>query len=183
VIPAGRLAAATETAIIVAVAAVEPAVARYRQALDHSAVWGVPAHVTVLYPFVPPAEITATTVADVRAAVSAVSAFDCSFPRLEWFGDDVLWLAPEPDGPFRDLTTAVWRRFPDRPPYGGAFPDVIPHLTIGTTRAASRLQLQRAATDLASALPIAARIDRAHLIAGTDAPGSWETIMDLPLGS
>ena len=44
----------TESAVIVAVPAAEPAVRAHRQQFDRAAAWGVPAHVTVLYPFVPP---------------------------------------------------------------------------------------------------------------------------------
>ncbi len=55
------------------------------------------------------------------SALQRMPAFDCAFGRREWFGEDVPWLAPEPDEPFRDLTAAVWRAFPEQPPYGGAF--------------------------------------------------------------
>src|SRR5262245_17605350 len=47
----------TEPALIVAVPEAERAVARFRAALDLAAGWGVPAHVTVLYPFLPPQRI------------------------------------------------------------------------------------------------------------------------------
>ena len=47
----------TEGAVIVAVPEAEDVVGPQRAALDRAASWGVPAHVTVLYPFVPPAKI------------------------------------------------------------------------------------------------------------------------------
>jgi hypothetical protein len=37
-----------------------------------------------------------------------------------------------PDEGFRALTRAVWSAFPDFPPYGGAFTEIVQHLTIGT---------------------------------------------------
>jgi hypothetical protein len=40
-----------ESALLVTVPAAEPAVARHRSRLDTSATVGVPAHITVLYPF------------------------------------------------------------------------------------------------------------------------------------
>ena len=43
-----------ESALLVAVPAAEPAVAAHRSRLDTSAAVGVPAHITVLYPFLPP---------------------------------------------------------------------------------------------------------------------------------
>ena len=45
---------ASESAVIVPVPEAEPAVGGLRAALDRAAVWGVPAHVTLLYPFVTP---------------------------------------------------------------------------------------------------------------------------------
>jgi RNA polymerase sigma factor (sigma-70 family) len=40
----------------------EPLVGDLRRALDHSAGWGIPAHVTILYPFVPPDDATSSEV-------------------------------------------------------------------------------------------------------------------------
>lgn len=88
---------ATETAIIVPVPAAEPVVGRHRKALDRAATWGVPAHVTVIVPFLPPAAITERVLDDVRDCL--VPAFDCAFARVEWFGEEVVWLAPEPVEP------------------------------------------------------------------------------------
>jgi hypothetical protein len=170
----------TETAVIVAVPEVEPAVAPYRGRLDHAATWGVPAHVTVLYPFLPPDRIDAATLGALREAVDGVPAFDVTFDAVRWFGKDVVWLAPEPADPFRALTRAVWARFPDHPPYRGEYEHLEPHLTIGHGKPAADL---RAAEDaVARHLPLTARVDRALLIQGTAEPGSWHTRAELPLG-
>jgi 2'-5' RNA ligase len=178
-----ELAAATETAVIVPVPAADGVVDRHRRALDHSAVWGVPAHVTVLYPFVRPDRLTAGTIDRVRSAVVEVPAFECTFSQVRWFGDDVVWLSPDRPDPFRALTDAVWRRFPEHPPYGGAHPDVVPHLTVGSTRRGDLAELRRAAEDVRAGLPVSAWIDQVWLIAGTDAPGSWRTVSVVPLPS
>ncbi|HEV8561156.1 MAG TPA: hypothetical protein VGR06_32930 [Actinophytocola sp.] len=69
-----------ESALIVAVPEAEPVVGRHRRDLDHSAQWGVPAHVTVLYPFASPARIDGDTIEAVRAVISA-EAFDCVLAR------------------------------------------------------------------------------------------------------
>ena len=75
-------------------------VSRHRIRLDPAAELGVPAHVTVLYPFAAPAAITAATLAGLAEAVASVSAFDCQFPVTAWFGqrDDVA-PAPRPEQP------------------------------------------------------------------------------------
>ena len=88
-------------------------------------------HVTVLYPFVPPEQSTAAVLGKAAAAVASVQNFDCQFTGTGWFGDQAVWLAPEPASPFVALTAAVHAAFPQCPPFGGAFAEVIPHLTIG----------------------------------------------------
>ncbi len=166
----------TETALIVPVPALEPLVGEYRRRLDHSAGWGVPPHVTVCYPFVPPEAVDA----EVLAALPHVPAFECTFRAIRWFSNDAVWFAPEPDEPFRALTAEVLRRFPDHLPYGGEFDDPIPHLTIGSTRAAKLSDLRAADRALARHLPVTVTIDRLLLIAGTDAPDSWQTVAEVP---
>jgi len=173
---------ATETAVIIPVAAAEPVVADHRRRLDPSAAWGVPAHITVLYPFVPPAEVDETVIGRLAAVFAAASPFDCSFAKCGWFGEDVLWLAPDREQELRDLTDRVVAQFPGYPPYGGEFDDVIPHLTVGESWRGTPDELRAVETDVERKLPITARIEHAQLIAGTNQPHSWHTVATLPLG-
>lgn len=169
-----------QTALIVPISEAEPAVGRFRASLDSSASWGVPAHVTVLYPFLPPERIDGAVLATVREIVAAVPRCDVSFTHVGWFGDTVVWLAVRPDHPFRDLTAAVWRRFPEAPPYAGAHTEVVPHLTIGHDGA--RTLLEDAAAAVSAVLPIHATIEVVRLIAGTPGRSPWRTVCDFPLG-
>ena len=120
-----------ESAVLMAIAEAEPVVGRLRLAHDSVAADGIPAHVTVLYPFVPRDRLTN----DVRQATtdvfSAIPAFDYRFDRVGRFGDTTVFLAPEPASAFARLTDAVHARWPEHPPYGGVFDVVIPHLTVG----------------------------------------------------
>lgn len=81
--------------------------------------------------------------------------------RVEWFGDSVVWLAPEPDAPFRALTAAVWNRFPEVFPYGGAHSDNVPHLTLGSGGPMERMR--QAAEDVREQLPIHTSVDAVHV--------------------
>lgn len=173
--------AATQTAVIVPVPAAETAVSEHRRRLDVAAAWGVPAHVTVLFPFVPPTEVDDEVIARLAAVFSAAGPFDCTFDRCGWFGDDVLWLAPDRDQEFRDLTEQVVEQFPLYVPYGGAHDDVVPHLTVGESRRGTVDDLEAAESDLCGKLPITARIDHALLMAGSDQADSWRTVATLPL--
>lgn len=174
------------SAVLVPVPAAEPVVGPHRARFDGAAVLGVPAHVTVLFPFLAPAAITDATVRRLAAAVASVPAFRCHFRRTAWFGAQVLWLTPDPDGPFRELTRAVTAVFPGYPPYGGAFTDVIPHLTIGDLEHEGRPgagigELRAAEAGVLPALPLAAVVSAAWLMAGTTLPGSWHRLAELPL--
>jgi hypothetical protein len=171
----------TESALIVAVPEAEPAVAALRAAYDPAASWGVPAHVTVLYPFLPPDRIDAGVHAALRETVAAVAAFDLVFERTRRFGDQVLWLAPEPDAPLRALTAAVWARFPQTPPYGGQFADVIPHLTV--TDGQPPEVMDAAADRVRPWLPIAARVGAVRLMVGCPEPDAWQTVAEFPLSA
>ncbi len=171
----------TQTAVIVPVAAAEPAVGDLRLRFDIAASWGVPAHVTVLYPFLEPDAVTPAVLNTLAAAVAPVPAFDCRFARSRWFGDEVLWLDPDPSEPFRRLTAAVWAAFPDHPPYGGLHADVVPHLTVAETSAADLPTVQGVEDQLRSRLPVVARIDHLLLIAGAEATDSWRVLATIPL--
>ena len=92
--------------------------------------FGVPAHVTVLFPFCARDAIDEPTRQVVGQVASSVPAFSARFVEpAAWPG--VVWLRPEPDDSFRALTAAAMERFPDYPPYEGEFADSVPHLTVG----------------------------------------------------
>lgn len=56
----------TQTAVVVTIPAADPVVSAHRRALDAAATLGVPAHVTVIFPFAVPAALTQDDHADSR---------------------------------------------------------------------------------------------------------------------
>jgi 2'-5' RNA ligase len=103
--------------LIVEVPEAEPVVARLRERLDASAPLGIPAHITVLFPFMPPSAIDPAVLAKLAHLFAAVSRFRFRLDHTDWFGDEVLWLAPRDPGPFRALIEAVHQAFPAFPPF------------------------------------------------------------------
>src|SRR5690349_14807212 len=170
----------TESAVVVLVPEAEAVVARHRAVLDHAAAIGVPAHVTVLYPFVPPERTDDAVIAALAGAVGSVHAFDVAFRRLCWFARSVLWLAPEPSEPFVALTAATRLAFPGYVPYGGVHGDVVPHLTIGQDRPTDALEA--AARAIEPSLPVMARVSTVVLMHGSPEPDSWRAAAELRLG-
>jgi 2'-5' RNA ligase len=122
-------AAAEATAFVVVVPEAEALVAGLRARFDPSAALGVPAHITVLHPFMPPAQVTPNVLAHAASALPGPAHFEFLLARVERF-PGVLYLAPEPAAPFIALTEALVRAFPQYPPFGGAHEHIVPHLTV-----------------------------------------------------
>jgi 2'-5' RNA ligase len=120
-----------DSALLVAVPEAEPVVGPFRMVHDAVAAYGIPAHVTVLYPFIPRDRLTDEVREAVSAIFSAIPAFEYRFGRVARFGDTTIYLAPDPADNFARLTDAVHARWPEHPPYGGVIDVVIPHLTVG----------------------------------------------------
>jgi hypothetical protein len=154
------------TALIVLVPEADAAVADIRLRHDPSAACGVPVHVTVLFPFLDASETDSEAL---RELFSAHAAFDFTLNRLERWDDGIVWLHPEPSQPFANLTAAVWRRWPECPPYAGTVDAVIPHLTISET-----------AIEVEVELPIVSDASHVTLIEKA-ADGTWQTREAFPL--
>jgi 2'-5' RNA ligase len=175
-----------ETALLVPVPAAEPVVGRHRARLHLAASDGVPAHITVLYPFLPTAQITASLLGSLGGLFAAVATFEFTLDRVDWFDEAVVWLGPHDPAPFTALTDLVFAAFPACPPYGGQHAEVIPHLTIG--HSGSRQDLRAAADSVRAGLPVRAAAAEVILMAGPRPgsadirPGQWRNIANFPLG-
>ena len=169
-----------QTALIAEIPAAEPVVGQHRARLDRSAALGVPAHVTILFPFAPPGRLGAAELIRLGELFAVVPAFDVRLDHTEWFGTSVLWLGPEDPAPFRELTARVFAAFPDYPPYEGRFEDAVPHLTIGEDSPVD--EMCRAEDQVAGLLPVLNRVSAVTLIAESSPGGRWKTRASFALG-
>ncbi len=119
-----------DSALIVEIPEAEPIVHDLRERHDVAGD-GVPAHVTVIYPFLPVAEIDAEVDVQLRHHFAAVDAFDYRFAEAARLGAGTVILEPQPAERFSALTDRTAAAWPECPPYGGLFEVVIPHLTVG----------------------------------------------------
>jgi hypothetical protein len=158
-----------QTAVVVPVPEAEPLVGPWRARFDPSAARGMPAHVTALYPFVAPTE---SVLAELRELCAALPVLHVEFTRTARF-PGVLYLAPEPADGLRRLTHAIAGRWPEAPPYGGAFDEVVPHLTVAQGDAPAGIE-----AELRRGLPIGARLTEARVYAFDGA--RWEPRARLP---
>jgi hypothetical protein len=75
-----------------------------------------PAHVTVLYPFLPAARITPEVHAELSALFADRDPFDLTFAEFRRY-PGVLYLPPAPEDPVRTLTKSLRERWPEAVPY------------------------------------------------------------------
>jgi hypothetical protein len=168
---------AGQTAVVVPVPAAEPLVARWRERFDSSAARGVPAHVTVLVPWVDEADLDDAVLARLARTCAGVPAHRVVFREARRV-PGVLWLRPEPADLLRGLTLAVAATWPHRQPYGGAFDAVVPHLTVAD--GVDDATLERVAADLRPGLPVTAEVSEAVLYVFDGS--AWDPRARLPLG-
>lgn len=162
--------------MLATVEAVEPLVERWRQRFDPSASAGIPAHATVLFPFLDGDRISTAVIDDLRTLIGEHAPFAVRFQECRRF-PGVLYLAPEPDQPLRALTETIVARWPEAPPYGGQFAEVIPHLTVAYSQQIRDLDEVEAA--LATRLPATATISSVTMF---ESDGKrWQRRADFPM--
>ena len=166
-----------ESAIIVPIS-VPPAVNLLRNRMDPSAAQGVPAHVTLLFPFMPVDALDDSVRARLAEIVASEPSFRVVFDTVgRW--PNVVRLDPRPAEPFRRLTEALVAAFPGYPPYGGVHEEIVPHLTIAQDVPDDYYAAAEHA--LPAYLPVRDYVREAWLIGHTpDQP--WHTLWRLPLG-
>jgi 2'-5' RNA ligase len=168
-----------ESALAVNVPEAERYVRALRERFDPSAKLGVPAHITVLYPFIAPEQITETVIHRLRGVLSSVAGFEFRLAKTGRFGN-ALYLVPEPQHPFVALTEKLAGEFPRYPPYGGQYESIVPHLTVAQ---ASRAEHDAAEAELIAALPLHGGIDAScnEVVLIENSSGRWELMHSFQL--
>lgn len=155
----------------------EPRLAELRARFDPvGTAAGIPLHITLLIPFGADED-------GVEELFANWAPLGFSLARVEEF-PGVLWLAPEPDGELRSRILEVHARFPHWPPYGGEFPEPIPHATVGKVPDGVR-QADAAAAVRAAAeplLPVEVEVREAALLEEV-APDRWREARRFPFRS
>ena len=118
-----------EAALAVLVPEADALVGPFRDRYDPSASQGMLAHITINYPFQPNKTDRESPFEELAGLFSGFPSTRFSLTELRQFRD-WLYLAVEPDRPFRELAEAVAEQYPESPPYGGGFDEVFPHVTL-----------------------------------------------------
>jgi len=160
-----------DTALVLLAPGADSIVRELRNRFDPAAFAGVQAHVTVLCPFVPGADLDDLVEAAVGGLTSSHVTFDLNLTGVRcWPG--VVYLEAEPGGPIQALTGDAAKRWRQHP-----LDDVVPHLTIGHGGDG----LFREAVDyLSPHLPL--RLRAAELLLLVTDGERWSRIRTFPLG-
>jgi hypothetical protein len=153
------------TGLIVPVEAANELVAPWSRLIP-AAARILPPHVTALWPFLPVEALDEAGERRLGDLLAGVPAFSFALTRAAGLADAAV-LLPEPAAPFRALTQLLWDEWPECPPYGGAFDDIAPHVTVAIDPSASEREAIAAA--LAPQLPLPCHATEVLLIEETAA--------------
>jgi hypothetical protein len=155
--------------IVLPVPEAESLVGDLRKLHDPQARYGVPAHITLLYPFAHPSKVGETR-GLLRQLFGFVPVFEFSLVGVRRF-PLTAYLHPEPSAAFVRLTELLVSQSSEFPPYGGSFSTMIPHLTIADQ--ATLDTLDRVDASVSPQLPIRCRATEAWLMC-SDEQGRWK---------
>jgi 2'-5' RNA ligase len=169
-----------QSCFVVFVPEAEPLVATLRLRFDESAGLGVPAHITLLFPFMDPQRIDAHVLDQCAAILSGHGKFTFQLSSVGRF-PAAAYLKPEPPEPFIALTHALTAAFPEFPPYRGEFENVIPHLTVAHGKAhEAQMASDALALKMHALGPVSSMCAAVTLIENSS--GRWRTMHAFPLG-
>lgn len=139
----------------------------------------VPAHITLLFPFVP-VERLAEAAVKLREICAQIQPFKITLQGYDSF-PGVAFMNPVNPSPIQAVFRKIYAAFPECPPYGGQFGhDLHPHMTVGEFAS----EAEQKAAVLPDYAPVTFRAERLHLVYGPiDAALPWIIYDVIPLSS
>lgn len=173
------MASVPASTLVILVPSAQATVGKLRRKLDSAAAWSVPLHISLVYPFAAPDSISDDDSVRLGELLRAIDPFDFALSEVGWFDQRVMYIAPTPKAPFVELTNRIVAEFPHYRPYGGAYRDIVPHMTVGEGLRPARMR--RTARRLERHLPLRASATEVSLMA-PDSAGRWSVLRRFPLG-
>lgn len=157
-----------ESAVIVPLLQADRLLGPWRDRWQPAAPVGIPACVTLAYPFLTAGELGPVALEGLGAIFAAQPPLSVRLAGVgRWPG--IVYLAPEPSEPFVELAEQVQEQFPScRPADGGT---IVPHVT--ALRSLDDRLLDEAASALAAELPLDCRLSEAWLVQAAGAGHAW----------
>jgi len=114
----------------------------------------IPFSLTLLYPWIPAADVTEADLEQLRAFFAERPPLEFELTHVAEFPGLVAYAVPEPDVALRATMRALWARFPERPPYGRPGFDPPPHATLGRYEGATPITFEQAKERVEPLLPV-----------------------------
>jgi 2'-5' RNA ligase len=166
-----------QTALVLPVPAADPLLAAVAARYPDAVREGLPAHLTVLYPFVPADELDASVMQACAQIVRGIAPITVRFTRCQ-VRPELIYLPPEPADQVQRLLEEVWARWPALLPYGGKYADASAHVSIAL---GAQAEDQDAIVGLVEPLlPVTTQLSELH-VAALDEDG-WGIRSRLPFG-
>lgn len=154
-----------QSIILVPVLSADPVIGVWREKYDEVSHHGMPAHVTLLFPFKAPDFITEKVINKIGEIFSNVKQFPFVLNKIGTF-PHVIFLEPNPRESFIELTEAIARQFPENPPWEGKYSSINPHITIGSKIDEQKMNdiKEKITQDIKNKLPIKTNATEAWLM-------------------
>lgn len=168
----------SESAVIAPIPEVEPIVGPLRAKYDRAANLGVPAHITLLYPF-RPARAAVNEIQALREICATLDTVPFSFTDVRRF-PATAYLHPDRSEAFAEIIRTLVNRWLDCRPYSGVHAGIVPHLTVAD---GADVEVLNAVEDaLRPQLPIRCVAREVWLMTSDDA-GIWSRSACFRMGS
>ena len=125
---------------------------------------GIPLSLTLLYPWIPAAEVTVEDLDHLRVFFARRPHLSFDLARVAEFPGVVAYAVPEPDDELRATMRALWTLYPDYPPYGRPGNEPAPHATLGRLEGDYAITVEQARALVEPLLPVHCDIREATLM-------------------
>jgi hypothetical protein len=153
-----------ETSITLVLEHVDPELARaHRELYPERIPEHIPFSLTLLYPWLPAAQVTEQDLDRLRAFFAGRPRLEFDLTHVAEFPGVVAYAAPEPDEDLRATMRALWDLYPQCPPYGQPGSDPPPHATLTRYANPDNASLERARARVEPLLPVRCVVTEATL--------------------
>jgi len=154
-----------QSAVAILLPELDTYVGAYRQKYDPSAHFGFPPHMTILWPFMRPDQITEETETQLSRLFSSFRKFHIQFSKTGK-SPTGKYLIPNPSDPIIKMISAAKKLFPDYPLYRDKDYQPNPHITIIHEKDPEKLDLVSAKLDreIEKSFPIQTRVKNVWLL-------------------
>jgi hypothetical protein len=153
-----------ETSITLVLEHVDPELARaHRELYPERIPEHIPFSLTLLYPWLPAAQVTEPDLDRLRAFFAGRPQLEFDLTHVAEFPGVVAYAAPEPEEDLRATMHALWDLYPQCPPYGQPGSDPPPHATLTRYANPSNASLEQARARVEPLLPVRCIVTEATL--------------------